>query len=70
MPEPDPIAELLEHLAERQWHRMTRSTTAWDDLNEGDRRACRALVRPILDDIAEAQAAALRAAGHVIEEHR
>ncbi|UUW88380.1 hypothetical protein [Pimelobacter simplex] len=52
MPEPDPIAELLEHLAERQWRRMTRSSTPWDDLNESDRRACRAIVKPILDDIA------------------
>ncbi|KAB2806979.1 hypothetical protein F9L07_28515 [Pimelobacter simplex] len=51
MPEPDPIAELLEHLAEQQWRRMTRSGVPWDQLNESDRRACRAIVKPILDDL-------------------
>lgn len=43
--------QLIERLAERQWRRMTRTTTPYASLNENDKRACRALVVPILDDV-------------------
>lgn len=46
-------AELVEALAERQWRRMTRSSVPYADLNDGDKRACRAIVAPILADIRE-----------------
>lgn len=44
---------LLEHLAAQQWHRMTRSSTPYADLNEHDQRACRALVSPVLADVSD-----------------
>ena len=45
--------ELVEFCARRQWQRMTRGGIKWDDLPEGDRRAARALVVPVLDDAQE-----------------
>lgn len=49
-------AELTEVLAARQWQRMTRSSVPYSALTESDRRACRALVAPVLADIRELEA--------------
>lgn len=45
--------DVIEALAERQWRRMTRTTTAYADLTDSDKRACRALVMPIVADLEE-----------------
>lgn len=49
----EPLADpdLLEHLAAQQWARMTRSSAPYAGLTEDDKRACRVLVGPVLDDI-------------------
>lgn len=44
-------ADVVEQLAERQWRRMTRTTTAYAALNPDDQRAVRAQVEPILADL-------------------
>lgn len=44
---------IVEELAARQWQRMTRSTTTYAELNEHDQQACRALVTPVLHDLAD-----------------
>lgn len=51
-------ADLIEALAERQWKRMTRSSVPYAELNEGDKRACRALVTPVLSDLREFEVSA------------
>ena len=52
------MTTLIESLAARQWDRMTRSTVPYADLSESDKRACRALVEPVLADVRELDGAA------------
>lgn len=44
-------ADVVEQLAERQWARMTRSSTRYDQLPADEQRRVRSLVEPVLADL-------------------
>lgn len=44
-------ADVVEQLAERQWARMTRSSTPYASLAADEQRRVRSLVEPVLADL-------------------
>ena len=55
-PEPTDLDLVIDHAARNQWNRMTRTTTAFDDLTPTDQHAVVALVTPIGRDTLTAAA--------------